>query len=80
MTLVIGSTGRYTHRHLQRHPALRRLSVLLRFWQRRPARRRFERRVLAETQDPELLLDIGIRAQRPSHVERWITAMLWHQH
>ena len=80
MTLVIGSTGRYTHQHPQRHPALRRLSVLLRLWQRRLVRRRFERRVLAETQNPELLRDIGIRAQRPSHVERWIMAMLWHQH
>lgn len=80
MTLAMGAAGRYTHRHLQRHPALRRLSVLLRLWQRRLARRRFERRVLAETQDPALLLDIGIRVQRPSHVERWILAMLWHQH
>ena len=80
MTLVLGSTNRYTHRPPQRHPALRRLSVLLRLWQHRLARRRFERRVLAETQDPELLADIGIRAQRPNHVELWIMAMLWHQH
>ena len=80
MTLVLGSTDRYTHRHPQPHRALRRLSVLLRLWQRRLARRRFERRVLAETQDPALLIDIGIRIERPNHVERWIMAMLWHQH
>ena len=80
MTLVIGSADRYADRHVQRHPALRRLAVLLRLWQRRLAWRRFERRVLAETQNPELLIDVGIRVGRPSHVERWIMAMLWHQH
>ncbi len=80
MTLAIGATDRYTQWRSPRQTALRRLSVLLRLWQRRLARRRFERRVLAETQDPELLRDIGIRTQGPNHVERWIMAMLWHQH
>jgi hypothetical protein len=35
---------------------------------------------MAETHDPEVLADMGIHAQSRSHVERWVAAMLWHQH
>lgn len=62
------------------HTWQRRLTVSLRLWQRRMARRRFVNRVLAETRDPALLEDVGIRPQGQGHTERWIAAMLWHQH
>lgn len=59
---------------------LRRLAVGLRLWQRGLARRRLVNRVLAETPDPEVLADMGIAPRRAGHTERWIAAMLWHQH
>ena len=79
MTLVAGSKVGYSGRPESRR-ALWRLTMALRLWQRRLAHRRFVSRVLAETQDPELLADIGIPTPRPSQVERWVMAMLWHQH
>lgn len=79
MTLVAGSKVGYAGRPESRR-ALWRPTMALRLWQRRLAHRRFVRRVLAETQDPALLADMGIPSPRPSQVERWVMAMLWHQH
>lgn len=62
------------------HAWQRRLTVSLRLWQRRLARRRFQYRVLAETRNPALLEDAGIRLRGEGDTERWIKAMLWHQH
>lgn len=68
----------------ERHPEwvrlVRRLSVSLRLWARRRARRRFVRSVLAETAEPRMLADVGIRLVQPGHVERWAKAMVYHQH
>jgi hypothetical protein len=68
----------------QKHPGwdrlIRRLSVSSRLWARRHARRRFASRILAETRDPRILADLGMGPVRPRHVERWIMAMLYHQH
>ena len=58
----------------------RRSALALRLWQRGLARRRFVNRARAETSDPEVLADMGIRQPRTSPVDRWIAAMLWHQH
>jgi hypothetical protein len=73
MTMVVN----WPDRDVRRHAALlRRLVVSSRLW----ARRRFVKRVLAETHDPRIFADLGIGRVRPRHVERWIMAMLCHQH
>lgn len=59
---------------------VRRLVISIRLAPRRLARRRFVNRVMAETRDPAVLAELGIRPGRPSHTERWVSAMLWHQH
>jgi hypothetical protein len=69
-----------TSKHALSPRQLRRPILILRLWRRRLAHRRFIRRVLAETHDPRVLADLRIRPGRPSDLERWIMAMLWHQH
>lgn len=59
---------------------VRHLYVAIRLWGRRRAQRRFVNQLLAETRDPRILGDLGIVPVRQPHVERWITAILWHQH
>jgi hypothetical protein len=44
------------------------------------ARRRLVNRVMAETRDPAILAELDIRPATRSHTERWVAAMLWHQH
>lgn len=78
MTLLVGWDGAGKGTAWGRQA--RRLATSLRLWQRGLARRRLVSRVMAETHDPEVMADMGIRAARPSHAERWIAAMLWHQH
>ena len=79
MTLAVGWPDR-THKQQPRWRRWGRRSALaLRLWQRGLARRRFVSRVMAETRDRDMLSDMGIRPERPSQVERWIMAMLWHQ-
>lgn len=80
MTMVVAWPGRNARRHAAWDRLLRRLSVSSRLWARRRARRRFVTRVLAETDDPRILADLGIDPVRPHHVERWMMAMLDHQH
>lgn len=78
MTLVVTWPDR-TQKGRRRRNALRRLALALRVWERRLARRRFVYRVAAKTRDRDVLADMGPAAGRPSHVERWIAAMLWHR-
>lgn len=80
MTIVMTWPDHHARRHAARDRTLRRLAVLSALWARRYARRRFVNRVLAETQDPRTLVDLGIGPARPRHVERWLMAMLYHQH
>ena len=80
MTMVVTWPDRKARRSSVWDRLLRRLAVLSRLWARRAARRRFVNRVLAETHDPRILVDLGIGPVRPRHVERWMMAMLYHQH
>ena len=80
MTMVVAWPDRRARRHSAWDRLLRRLSISSRLWARRQARHRFVSRVLAETDDPSILADLGIGAVRPRHVERWMMAMLYHQH
>lgn len=80
MTMVVTWPDRNARRHTAWDRLLRRLAVSLRLWARRRARRRLVNLVLAETDDPRILADLGIGPVRSRHVERWIMAMLWHQH
>lgn len=80
MTIVVTWPDRHAPRHAAWDRLLRRLAVSSRLWARRHARRRFVNRVLAETHDPRILADLGIGPVRPHYVERWMMAMLYHQH
>lgn len=79
MTLVAGWTGRNPRRHPLWLQGLWRFALSLRPGQRAMTRHRSIRRGLAGTQDSEVFAEVGIRAGRPSHLERWLMAMLWHQ-
>jgi hypothetical protein len=80
MAIVMAWPDRATRRRTAWGLLVRRVAVSLRLWARRRARRRFVNKVLAETNDPRILADLGIRPVPTPHVERWMTAMLWHQH
>jgi hypothetical protein len=80
MAIVMAWPDRANRRKAAWGLLVRRVAVSSRLWARRRARRRFVNRVLAETNDPRILADLGIRPVPTPHVERWITAMLWHQH
>lgn len=80
MTMVVTLPDRNAREHAAWERLLRRLHAKSRLWARRRARRRFFRAVLAENHDPRILLDLGIGPVRLTHVERWVMAMLWHQH
>jgi hypothetical protein len=80
MAIVMAWPDRATRRRAAWGLLVRRVAVSSRLWARRRARRRFVNRVLAETNDPRILADLGIHPDRTPHVERWMTAMLWHQH
>jgi hypothetical protein len=80
MALVAGWTDRVAHGRPWWRRRLLRLAGLFHSWQRRLARRRFVGSVLTQTADPAILADIGIEPADKRHVERWIMAMLWHQH
>ena len=80
MTMVLAWPDRSSSERPASRRLLRRLMISLRLAPRRLARRRFVNRVMAETRDPAVLAELGIRPERPSHVERWVATMLWHQH
>lgn len=80
MAIVMAWPDRATRRRAAWGLLVRRVAVSSRLWERRRARRRFVNKVLAETSDPRILADLGIRPVPTPHVERWMTAMLWHQH
>jgi hypothetical protein len=80
MTTVVIWPDRDAPRHAAWGGLLRRLDVSVRLWGRRRARRRFVNQVLAETRDPRILGDLGISTVPQPDVERWVTAILWHQH
>jgi hypothetical protein len=79
MTLVMTRPDRIALGRPAQQKLLRRLRAAPRLWARRLARRRLLKSILAETDDPGILADLGINLPRPSHVERWIMAMLYHQ-
>jgi hypothetical protein len=80
MTMVVAWPGRNAGRHAAWDRWLRRFSISSRLWVRRRARRRFVTRILSATRDPRILADLGIDPVRQRHVERWVMAMLDHQH
>jgi hypothetical protein len=57
-------------------PAFRHFQVLLRQWRRQRWRRRLLAGVLAETTDPRLIVDAGLRPPAPSMLEGWAQALL----
>lgn len=80
MTMVVNWPDRNARWHAAWERLLRRIAVSARLRARRHARRRFVNRVLAETHDPRILADLGIGPARPRPVERWLLAVLCHQH
>ena len=77
MTMVVTWPDRDARRQAAWDRLLRRLAVSSRL----RARRRFVNRgALAETHDSRIFADPGIGRTRPRHLERWIMAMLCHQH
>lgn len=79
-SMVLEWPGRRTRRRSAGNRLWCRLAALPRLWARQRARRRFVNQVLAETHDPRLLADIGLDPVQTPHVERWVMAMLYHQH
>lgn len=57
----------------------RRLMVSLRLVRRRMAHRRLVNQILAQSDDPAVLVELGIRQRPSAHTERWIAAMVRHQ-
>jgi hypothetical protein len=80
MALVSGWTDGVVHGRPWWRRSLFRLAGLFHRRQLRLAQRRLVCSVMAETTDPAALADIGIDATERRDVERWIMAMLWHQH
>jgi hypothetical protein len=80
MTMVVAWPDRSSRERSAWQRLQRRIAVSLRLWQRRRTRRRFVNAVLATTSDPAALADLGIGPAGPSHIQRWIAAMLRHQH